>query len=324
MQRQPLEGVSEAMPNDYHGAIKYYNLGVQSGQNGDLGNAEQYFRKSIKACPDYADGHFNLGITLSALGRIEEAKEAYREAIRCKPAWIAPYSNLGFELARQELWHDAAEVLLKGLDCDSSIAENDLDTLFNLYLNLASVFRHLERAKESEDMFRRAIEIRPADANCHSLFGFLLAQEGRYEEAEAEFRESISCDSGFALGHYNLGVTLWQTGRSAESEEAFREAIRCNPDYANAYHYLACLHVARDQYAAAVENFREVLRIDPDNKDVDAECKSALDKMTAIEKIHLDLRDDIRRKEPKALSAYNSIFRGEFKVVWKSLGLGPL
>jgi tetratricopeptide (TPR) repeat protein len=312
------------MPNDYQDAVNFYNLGVQSAENRDFENAECYFRKCLAIYPEYAEGLNCLGLTLSQLGRIEEAMAAYRQAIRYEPTLLRPYVGLSFELGKQERWQETADVLLEAINSGPAIVEHDSQTAFLVFGNLASALRRLGRLEESEGMFRRAIQINPADAECHNRFGYLLAEQRRYEEAEAEFRESVRRDTTFALGHYNLGVTLRTIGRSTEAKEAFLEAIRCEPDYADAYEHLGDLLLDGNQNAAAVENFRHVLRIDPGNKCAEQECEKALARMGALEKIHLDLRDDIRKENPTALSAYHSILRGEFEAVWKSLGFGPL
>ena len=59
---------------------------------------------AIKLKPTYAKAHYNLGIALFQKGEIKEAIDHYRETVRLRPDLVAARDNLELALLRlQEL-----------------------------------------------------------------------------------------------------------------------------------------------------------------------------------------------------------------------------
>jgi Tfp pilus assembly protein PilF len=75
-----LEHAKRALELDRRNPVYLNTLGVAHGELGGFAEAEQAFRRALKARPAYAEGHFNLGKALHKLGRLDDALLAFERA----------------------------------------------------------------------------------------------------------------------------------------------------------------------------------------------------------------------------------------------------
>ncbi len=82
----------------------------------------------------------------------------------------------------------------------------------------------------SEISFRRALELSPASARVHELYGLCcLLGQGRFAEALAELDRAIELDPLSALYAGNRGRVLTCSRRFAEAEESCRRGLALDP-----------------------------------------------------------------------------------------------
>ena len=129
--------------------------------------------------------------------------------------------------------------------------------------NLGFALVHRGQLEESIGHFRQALRIDPAFAGAHSNLGFALAGLGRVEEAIDHYREALRINPAHPNGHNNLGVTLAGLGRAEEAMGHYREALRINPAHSNAHNNLGVALAGRGRLEDGVEHFREAVRINP-------------------------------------------------------------
>jgi len=71
---------------------------------------------------------------------------------------------------------------------------------------------------------------RPAEGGYHANLALVLKALGRREEAETAFRRALALKPGQADALNNLANLLSDDGRDAEAETCYREALRSRPD----------------------------------------------------------------------------------------------
>lgn len=76
------------------------------------------------------------------------------------------------------------------------------------YLNLAIAYLRLDRAGEAEQPVRRALELKPNDAEAYNLLGLLHRETGNFVEARADYEQALKLDPQFADVHLNLAILL--------------------------------------------------------------------------------------------------------------------
>jgi Flp pilus assembly protein TadD len=117
--------------------------------------------------------------------------------------------------------------------------------------------------KDSETLWRRAVQIDPACSLCESNLGRVMARPGRFPEAEAHVARAIALRPDRPGPHENLGMIKLAQGRAAEAEEHFRQAARLEPGRAVARNALGVALATQGRDHEAEVEFREAARLSP-------------------------------------------------------------
>jgi hypothetical protein len=133
-----------------------------------------------------------------------------------------------------------------------------------IFLCLALTRHQIGYWKDSEILFRHALEVTVNNDAAHNGLGVALDEKGQFSEAIPHFLESIRLNPNHADVHYNLGVAFYQTGRIDEAILQFMEAIRMRPDHAQAHNNLGTALGMKGQTDEAIRQFQEALRLKPD------------------------------------------------------------
>jgi hypothetical protein len=111
------------------------------------------------------------------------------------------------------------------------------------YNNLGAALYEQGKLRESEDVFRKAIQLDPEHVQAHVNLGNMLDDSGRLFEAEGEYRQAIRLDPKYTLAYYNLAVVLIHQNRKGEAAEVLET-------------YLAQGGKNRDEAEAMIHNLR--------------------------------------------------------------------
>jgi TolB-like protein/DNA-binding winged helix-turn-helix (wHTH) protein len=105
----------------------------------------------------------------------------------------------------------------------------------------------------AEASFRRALALRPSQANAHTGLGFALTVQRRHQEAIAEGMTGVRLSPlGLSLRTAYTEI-LWYARRDQEAEEQARLAIRLDPAFPRASLVLAWILEARGSIPEAAE-----------------------------------------------------------------------
>jgi len=107
---------------------------------------------------------------------------------------------------------------------------------------------------ESEDTFRKVIELNPENASAYYNLGMMLAQDStRLGEAETVYHKAIVLEPNNAQYIYRLGLLLHEElHHLEEAETAYRQAIALAPDDPFFYSGLISLLVQQSRQAEAM------------------------------------------------------------------------
>jgi Flp pilus assembly protein TadD len=131
-------------------------------------------------------------------------------------------------------------------------------------LCLAVTRQQLGYWKDSEALFRHALEVTEDNYLAHLNLGSALDEKGQSDEAIREFQEAIRLKPGYVLARNNLGVAIVKKGQIDEGISQYREAIRLKPDYAFAHNNLGIALVKKGQIDEAIGEFQAAIRLKPD------------------------------------------------------------
>jgi len=117
--------------------------------------------------------------------------------------------------------------------------------------------------KNSESLFRHALDVTQNNCVMHNNYGEALRCAGRLDEAIEHYRQAIEIDPLYVEARNNLGCVLRNKGLVTEAVAEFEAALQVKPDDAMVRNnYGVALAVMR-RYDEAIEQFSRALAVDP-------------------------------------------------------------
>jgi tetratricopeptide (TPR) repeat protein len=135
--------------------------------------------------------------------------------------------------------------------------------------------------RDSETLWRYALEITPNNDVAHVGLGGFLFVYGQTDEAIEHYRRALQLRDGNVAAHYGLGKALAVKGKTDEAIFHFEKALSIQPNYVAASNVLGTLFASKGEIGDAIAAWRQTLSFDPDN--VDAENNIAWMRATAAD-----------------------------------------
>jgi serine/threonine-protein kinase len=142
------------------------------------------------------------------------------------------------------------------------------------YSWLGGFYYRQGRYSEAEKMFRRVIELTPESYRAYSNLGGTLIPQGRFEEAIPVFERSLDIKPNVD-GYSNLATSYFKLRRYPDAVLGFQKAVGLVAtnyglwgNLAEAYYWSGQRNKAAQAYRRAVQLALEVLRVNPKDPDV--------------------------------------------------------
>ncbi len=159
--------------------------------------------------------------------------------------------------------------------------------------------------KDTEALFRRAVNVTKNNYVAHNNLGCALAIKGQTDAAISQYLEAIRLKPDDADSHNNLGAALLDKGRTDVAISQCQEAIRLKPDYAEAHYNLGNALGHRGQTGAAISQYQEAIRLKPDYAEAHCNLGITLLKIVQIDAAIIQFQEAIRLKSDYAEAHYN-------------------
>lgn len=236
--------------------------------------------------PFLATGWFwFLGMLVPVIGLLQVGTQAMADRYTYVPA-IGLFILVAFgfrEIAARfqagQVFVSVAAVLLL-LGCLVATARQlphwrDSETLFRhaldvtegnyvAYNNLGTALEEQGRFNEAWECYAAALRLRPDHPDANQNWGRVVLANGRPAEAEVHFRRGLETLPNSAGAWLNLGNALLQQGRNAEAAEAIQRAVELAPRLPEARVGLGCLLAAQGKRDEAIAQFEIALQTHPD------------------------------------------------------------
>jgi tetratricopeptide (TPR) repeat protein len=164
--------------------------------------------------------------------------------------------------------------------------------------NLANTLHQLRRFNEAAVSYRRSIAIRPDDSSAHHELGIVLAALGRPADAVASYGQALRCKPDLAAAHNDLGNSLQALGRLEDAVASYRRALTLSPNLVAAHINLGTGLQSLGQLDDAVASYRRALEIEPLFPEAHNNLGNALrqlgrlDEATAVYRRALEIKPD--------------------------------
>jgi TolB-like protein/Tfp pilus assembly protein PilF len=198
----------------------------------DLKTAAQYFERALIADPSYGSAY--AGLAQSYL--------------------LIPVFGAG---APRDFFPKAMVAAHRATKLDETSAEG--------HSALAMLVLFDFKFKESEEEFRRAIELNPNYATAHHWFGnSLLVTLGRFDEAIKEGERAVELDPLSLIINADLGSTLMIARRYDEAIAQLRRALALDGNFGYAHWNLGEALYLKGDVPAAISEYEKAAALDDD------------------------------------------------------------
>jgi tetratricopeptide (TPR) repeat protein len=136
----------------------------------------------------------------------------------------------------------------------------------NAYLNRGIAYGVLEKGKEAEEDFRKAIQLDTGDINGHMWLSRLLsADETRRDDAVKSAEQAVSLSPNSPMARLNLASTLAIKGDRERAGVELQRALEIAPAFQDARAALAANYRELGRMNDAEREYRTLVRAEPNN-----------------------------------------------------------
>ena len=171
--------------------------------------------------------------------------------------------------------------------------------------NLGTALEKEGRFEEAIHEFQQALDDQPSYYLAQDNLGLVFDKQGRYDEAIARFEEALRDRPGYATAHKNLGIVLSKQGRVTDAILQFQEALKADPRCAEAHSAWGILLEHEGDLDQAMDHYREALRINPDFSDVRYNLGNALARTNRLDEAIAEFQKAVALKPDP--DAYNNL-----------------
>jgi protein O-mannosyl-transferase len=132
------------------------------------------------------------------------------------------------------------------------------------HTNLGTVLDQAGQVQEAMGHYEEALQLKPDYEEIHYNLGNAFRKAGQTTEAIREYEQALRLKPAFAEARYNLGVALWDQGQVDAAISQYEHALRLKPDYAEVHNNLGNALLQRSKRAEAIAHWERALQINPD------------------------------------------------------------
>lgn len=132
------------------------------------------------------------------------------------------------------------------------------------YYNQAKTAARQGLAKEAEELYRKALRLKPNYSQALTGLGALLLMQKRVEEAEDLFEKALGIDPNHATALINLAMIDQSRGDRNRALGRLQKVVARNPDYAEAHLNLGSLLASMKQYDKAITHLSRAIELNPE------------------------------------------------------------
>jgi tetratricopeptide (TPR) repeat protein len=234
----------------------YDVLGRASLKMGNRQKAIDYFKTSIRECPNYPESYCELSDIYE--NESEKGLSIINKCLINNPKYGFGYYKRAKKHSKNGSYQQAEVDFLKAIDLG--------DTTANTYTSLGFVYSEgLKQPQKAIDTYKKAIEVDPRYEMAHRNMAISYWDLGESNEALQKLDDALKLVPDTYTTLFNKGIYLQRLKRYNEAIIAFQNLIRYYPNNHKGQVNLAFNYYDTKQYRKAIEHFKIALTIDPNH-----------------------------------------------------------
>ena len=253
-----LKMAADLAPNE---DLIRYELGRLSERLRRNADAVTHFASIKKGAPLYRLAHLQQALNLTDLERNAEAITQLRSIITEDPADVRAYLALGGIHSRAKDYRSAATLFDEAISAVPSTAAE----AWNLHYQRGIAHERLDEWDQAEPAFRKALELKPNDADILNYLGYSLIDKGlKLDEAVKMVEKAVELepDSGFIID--SLGWAYFRLGRIEDAIVELERAVAILPGDATINDHLGDAYWAAGRKTEARFQWNHALKGEPE------------------------------------------------------------
>ncbi|MEM6793223.1 MAG: tetratricopeptide repeat protein [Acidobacteriota bacterium] len=225
-----------------------------------LDAAEAELKLALDQDPQCALAHYFSGQIALERGDAEAAVGSYLRVLELQPQADRLYNSLARAYRSLGDLEKTASALERAGAREVFLEDPLYIALQELELSSAAFVRRAGRAQfagageTAIQLYRRAVETSPINAEARAGLGASLAQIGQLEEALEHLEAALEHGEESAWVRYNIAGVHRMAGQSAPALANYRAAVEIEPDYLDAWVGLAQILAAGGRFDEAIQN----------------------------------------------------------------------
>jgi Flp pilus assembly protein TadD len=189
---------------------------------------------------------------------LTKSADYFTKATQLDPAYAPAYAGLAdsYSLLREYTSMPGSQAFPLALTAAKKAVELD-DSLPEAHRALAFVYFNWNwDIPGAQREYRRALELRPADAQAHHWYATMLLELARYDASIAEIERARQLDPSSKSIAADRGFILYYSGRVEEAFSVQEALEKAEPAFASPHDYLATMYFERKQYQKSFAELR--------------------------------------------------------------------
>jgi tetratricopeptide (TPR) repeat protein len=245
---------------------------------------------------------------------IQKAIDYYQQALVLDGAYAPAYAGLAeCYYMLSNLYYPPTEVMPKAKAAAMKAIELD-DTEGEAHATLALVQSLYEFDRvAAEKGFRRALELKPSNAEAHLWYGIHLAGIGRFDESVSELEMAHKLDPVSVAMNAYVGGPLFFARRYDQLIQRLQPIADMNPGYHQTHAFLGLAYEQKGDWAKAIAELELAYKLDSE-----PEALAQLGHAYAVAGRTADARKVLKQLTQQARRQYISAYN--FAVLYAGLG----
>jgi protein O-mannosyl-transferase len=173
------------------------------------------------------------------------------------------------------------------------------------YNNLGFYLSGLGRTSEAMENYRLALKINPTYEDALNNLGYALAGQKKYAEAIPLYEAALRVRPKHTEVHNNLGNALSETGKIDDAIKHYLIVLQQKPDHADAHNNLGIALAMKGRLDEAMVHFHEAIRCKPSYASAHSNLGNAYAVQHKLKEAIQEYQESLRLKPDDALAHNN-------------------
>ncbi len=133
-----------------------------------------------------------------------------------------------------------------------------------MHNNYANLLHESGKLDEAVRHYEKSLKLRPNSAEIHNNFANVLSELGRADDAVIHYKRALELKSNFAVAHYNLAGLLAKQADLEGAIKDYQQAVKIKPDYVEAWGELGFVLAQKGLFEDAIDCYEKAIELKPD------------------------------------------------------------